>query len=325
MRHFSAPRWRLLSLPGRHFRWRIRGNPLSWLDALPAQTPDLILATSMVDLATLKGLHPGLATVPALYYFHENQFAYPRSRAQHDSVDPQMVQLYGALAADRILFNSAFNRDSFLQGVADLLQRLPDALPDGVSRRLAVKADLCPVPIPPPAPGGRHDPDLILWNHRWDYDKDPALFADAMLDLAAAGHDFRLALLGPRPRQAPPALQRLRDGLGSRILVDARVAPGDYGHWLQRAGIALSTARHEFQGLAMLEATAAGALPLVPNALCYPEQYPEACRYPPGDRDALVRRLGSWLAGGRPPLPDVSHWHGQAPWRKWSALLGVDG
>jgi hypothetical protein len=118
--HFSIE-WHRLELPGRHFRWRIRGNPLSWLDALPQQTPDLIIATSMVDLATLKGLHPRLANVPAYYYFHENQFAYPVSEQQVQSIEPQMVQLYGALTADRLLFNSAFNRDSFLDGVKSLL------------------------------------------------------------------------------------------------------------------------------------------------------------------------------------------------------------
>ena len=83
--------WLPLVLPGRYFRWRIRGNPLSWLDRLPDGSPELILATSMVDLATLKGLHPRLAQVPAYYYFHENQFAYPVSDAQASSIDPLVV------------------------------------------------------------------------------------------------------------------------------------------------------------------------------------------------------------------------------------------
>jgi len=97
----------LFSLPGRHFRWRIRGNPLSWMDSLPDTPPDLIIATSMVDLATLRGLRPEFARVPALLYFHENQFAYPVSAGQHPSIDPQMVQLYAALSATCLAFNSA--------------------------------------------------------------------------------------------------------------------------------------------------------------------------------------------------------------------------
>ena len=75
--------WRVCELTGRHFRWRIRGNPLSWMGRLPADTPDRILATSMVDLATLRGLNPRIAHVPACYYFHENQFAYPAARRRN--------------------------------------------------------------------------------------------------------------------------------------------------------------------------------------------------------------------------------------------------
>ncbi|MDZ7824907.1 MAG: DUF3524 domain-containing protein [Gammaproteobacteria bacterium] len=123
--------WHVLELPGRHFRWRIRGNPLSWLDRLPTAPPDLLIATSMVDLATLRGLHPHLTGVPTLYYFHENQFAYPVSEQQVKSVEPQMVQLYGALSSRRLLFNSAFNRDTFLDGVDSLLRRMPDQVPAG--------------------------------------------------------------------------------------------------------------------------------------------------------------------------------------------------
>ncbi|MGM0671895.1 DUF3524 domain-containing protein, partial [Thioalkalivibrio sp.] len=111
---FDAFDWRVLELPGRHFRWRIRGNPLSWLDHLEGVEADAIIATSMVDLATLRGLHPHLAARPTLYYVHENQFAYPVGHHQVRSVEPQMVQIYAALAADRVAFNSAFNRDSFL-------------------------------------------------------------------------------------------------------------------------------------------------------------------------------------------------------------------
>jgi glycosyltransferase involved in cell wall biosynthesis len=321
MERFDGFEWRLFTLPGRHFRWRIRGNPLSWLESLPRETPQLLLATSMVDLATLKGLQPRLADVPSVYYFHENQFAYPRSDRQHSSVDPQMVQLYGALAAGRIAFNSAYNRDSFLRGVEELLHRLPDAVPKGLARQLENKAVVCPVPLSPPRSGGDRDPGLILWNHRWEYDKDPDLFASAMLELARGGCEFRLALLGPRPTPAPNALVRLRRELPERILVDGRVDAQDYGRWLNRAGIVVSTARHEFQGLAVMEAAAAGALPLVPDALCYPEQYPAQYRYPAAELTALVRRLAEWLGGKRPAGVDVSEWYAETIWERWRTLL----
>ncbi len=319
--HFPEANWRLISLPGRHFRWRIRGNPLSWLDGLPEGTPDLMLATSMVDLATLKGLHPRLARVPSLYYFHENQFAYPRSRQQHDSVDPQMVQIYGALAADRIVFNSVYNRDSFLDGVDELLSKLPDALPTGIVQRLGDKSVLCPVPVIPITAEEPRDPNLILWNHRWEYDKAPELFTQAMLELDRRQLDFRLALLGTRPRRTPESLTTLRKHLGHRIFVDQRLERTQYTQCLARAGIVISTAKHEFQGLAMQEAVSAGALPLAPAALCYPEQYPEHCLYPMGHVQSLVERLEQWLTGNRPEPIRPCQWRIDSLWDDWRELL----
>ena len=319
--------WRCLTLPGRHFKWRIRGNPLSWIDhiAEASQGVDRVLATSMVDLATLRGLQPALAGIPTDYYFHENQFAYPVGLGQRPSVEPQIVQLYGALAADRLLFNSEWNRSSFLDGVAALLRRMPDAVPAGIVERLAPKTAVVPVPIVPPAPGrASRDARLILWNHRWEYDKAPEVFADAVIRLAEAGHAFRLALLGPRPHPPPPALSRIVDALGDRVIANGRVPRGEYDALLHRAGVVVSTAIHEFQGLGMLEATAAGATPLVPDALVYPEQYPAEYRYPAGDADALARRLAGWLGdSARPGAPDVSGWYDTALQALWRQTLST--
>lgn len=315
--------WRRLELPGRNFAWRIRGNPLSWLDALPDETPDLVVASSMVDLATLKGLHPRLVDVPTLYYFHENQFAYPVGENQLRSLEPKMVQLYGALAADRLVFNSAFNRDTFLRGLEDMLKAMPDAVPRGVAERLARKSSICPVAIEPVAAGhpDRRDPGRVVWNHRWEHDKLPSMFADAMIGLAGEGVPFSLALLGKRPRQVPEPLARLRAALPERIIADGRLPGPAYRDLISRAGIVVSTARHEFQGLSVLEAASGGARPLVPDALCYPELYAATYRYPAGNVDALVARLRAWLTEGLPPPADVSPWYSDHLRPEWNGLL----
>ncbi|MCC5888204.1 MAG: DUF3524 domain-containing protein [Gammaproteobacteria bacterium] len=312
--------WQHLELPGRHFAWRIRGNPLSWLDALPTSTPGLIVATSMVDLATIKGLHPRLAKVPCLLYFHENQFAYPASPEQVASVEPQMVQLYGALAADRVAFNSEYNRDSFLAGLNTLLARLPDAVPADVAKRILDRSTILPVPIHPVTPGQRDD-RLILWNHRWEYDKAPEVFAQALLQLAATGVGFRIALLGSQGRVVHPALAQLRRDLPDRIVADGHLEVPAYRTWLGRSGIVVSTAGHEFQGLSVLEAASAGARPLVPDALCYPEYVPVAYRYPAGDVEALTERLSLWLEDGLPPSVDVSSYTAAVLAPRWRGAL----
>ncbi|MCY0966797.1 tRNA-queuosine alpha-mannosyltransferase domain-containing protein [Parathalassolituus penaei] len=344
VQHLQAD-WRVLELPGRFFRWRIRGNPLSWLPELEALLanwqPERILATSMVDIATIKGLCPSLAAVPVSYYFHENQYAYPVTASQHSSVDPLMVQLYGALAADELLFNSLYNRDSYLDGVEQLLKRLPDAVPPGIRERLAGKCQWMPVVVNPVAASAavERDPRLILWNHRWEYDKQPEAFIALLDALTAAGEEFRLALLGGRAPKTPPALKAIRERYADRILVDGRVSRAEYQQWLQRATVVVSTAIHEFQGLSMLEATSAGAIPLVPDRLCYVEQYPSVYRYPccanvnvdaksaavssesAAEREGreLVSLVQAAFAGQLPPC-DVSNWlagNSVTLWQQW--------
>lgn len=312
--------WSLRELPGRHFRWRIRGNPLSWWQQLPTSVPDLIVATSMVDVATIKGLHPQIAHTPVLLYFHENQFAYPVGEHQVRSIEPQMVQLYSALAATRCAFNSHYNLDTFHDGVRRLLAKMPDAVPQGIDEHLREKSVQLAVPVQA-LPGSEKQRGLILWNHRWEYDKAPEIFAEAMIRLAASGVDFKLALLGARAARTPAALQRLRDTLPERIIVDAEVDKAQYRHWLARSAIVVSTALHEFQGLSVMQAVSAGATPLLPDALCYREQYPEIYRYPPGDDEALVSRLQQWLQDRRPAPPDISVFYPQSLLNDWRMLL----
>ncbi len=294
LRQNLAADWRVLELPGRYFRWRIRGNPLSWLDELPELLqdwqPDRILATSMVDITSIKGLNPALASVPVSYYFHENQFAYPQGEGQHSSVDPLMVQLYGALAADECLFNSDFNRRTFLEGVDALLKKLPDCKPASLAGRLADKCALLPVPVKPVATGQK-TAGLIVWNHRWEYDKKPELFLHLLQLLEQRSFNFSLALLGPRPDKTPAVLEEIRRQFSSRIIADGMVSRAQYEQLLGQAQFVVSTAIHEFQGLSVQEAVTAGAVPLLPDDLCYCEQYPHLYRYPSGDMQAAAERL----------------------------------
>lgn len=313
--------WRVLELPGRYFRWRIRGNPLSWLDELPALLdgwqPDRILATSMVDIAAIKGLNPALASVPVSYYFHENQFAYPQGEGQHSSVDPLMVQLYGALAADECLFNSDFNRRTFLAGVDALLKKLPDCKPEALSARLADKCSLLPVPVKAVA-AGQKTAGLILWNHRWEYDKKPELFLQLLQLLEQQSFDFSLALLGPRADKTPPALQAIRQQFSQHIIADGMVSRAEYEQLLGKAQFVVSTAIHEFQGLSVQEAVTAGAIPVLPDDLCYCEQYSDLYRYPSVDVGVAAQRIIS-LAGKGVSAPDLQPLFQNADtlWQEW--------
>ncbi len=319
--HHDNVRWHLLELPGQHFRWRIRSNPLSWIDQLPDSRPDLILATSMVDLACLKGINPGLSDVPAWCYFHENQFAYPKNERQTPSLDHKMVQIYSGLAADRLFFNSEFNRTTYLKGIRGLLKKKSEVDADKICRKLKPKCSVLPIPVAPVSPAPEKDPALILWNHRWEYDKAPQVFLKAVRLLAKKGVSFRLALLGDRSSKPHPALLELRASYPDYIIADEKADSETYRQILSRASIAVSSAIHEFQGLAMLEAASAEVRPLVPDHLCYPEMYPVQYRYPPGDHKALAYKMEKWLTGNMPDPLDVSSWTGPDLRKRWSQLF----
>lgn len=329
--------WTVLTLPPRHFAWRLRGNSLSWayLERERLQRPfDLLLATSMVDLSALRGLVPALAALPAIVYFHENQFAYPVSERQFSSVEPRILNLYTALAADRVVFNSRFNRDSFLDGCRDLLQRLPDYTPASeVAAQLAECGTVLPVPLKPRAfVAGRERKGAlqVVWNHRWEYDKGPEALLRAVRVCMDRKMSFTLHVVGQRFRQAPPAFGELRRLLGS----GGSVTAGEFGfvedearyrQLLRECDVVLSTAAHDFQGLSVLEAVAAGCRPLLPDRLCYPEWFERHWLYPssPGDPEreagdvaAALQSLAELKARGELPVsPDIGalSWEVLAP------------
>lgn len=290
---FGDYHWHILALPPRFFRWRIRGNPLSWLNEPGLREPwDLVIATSMVDLASMRSFHPQLGQTPCVLYMHENQFAFPVSSKQRSSTEPQMVNLYSAISADSVVFNSAWNLDSFLQGTSDFLDNMPDGVPDGVVESLREKSCVIPVPIEDrlfdDAPRALNwaCPHL-LWNHRWEYDKGPERLLNLLQALEKRALPFRLSVVGEQFRSHPAVFDRILQQFENRIehwgFLERRE---DYDRLLAQADIVVSTALHDFQGLSMLEAMASGCVPLAPDRLAYREYVPELCRYESDEQDA---------------------------------------
>lgn len=327
MAHTEAE-WTCLTLPPRHFRWRIRGNPLTW--ALKehhtlSQPYDLVLATSMVDLATLIGLYPHLGRAKKVVYFHENQFAYPESDEQAPQGEAKMVNLYAALAADQVVFNSAYNRDSFIDGARGFLKRIPENLPAAKwLETLRQNARVLPVPVLPIASdvGRQNMPQRIVWNHRWEYDKNPDDFFGALFTLSEEGVAFELAVMGQQFRQTPPVFDQARERLAARIVAWGSQPEAQYNALLASAGIVVSTTWHEFQGLAIMEAAQRGVLPLVPDRLCFPELYPGAYRFD-GTRKGLTDTLRAWLTepSSRPAPLATAQWEWPAWQGEYRALL----
>jgi glycosyltransferase involved in cell wall biosynthesis len=288
VRHLDEHEWTVLTLPPRFFAWRSRGNPLSWVfgerEILESKY-DLIVATSMTNLAALKGIVPPLAATPVIAYFHENQFAYPEQHERKEYQNYKFTNLYTALAADRVLFNSRYNMDTFLDGAGELLSIMPDHVPTGIVEAVKDRSEVLPVPLEGAlytgGSGRSGGPLEIMWNHRWEYDKAPERFFGALYGIREKNIPFKVHVVGQQFRDHPQVFQKAREKLGDCVqswgfVKDER----DYRSILSSADLVVSTALHDFQGLAVLEGVAAGCLPLVPDRLAYRELFPESFRYP---------------------------------------------
>ncbi|WP_261843999.1 tRNA-queuosine alpha-mannosyltransferase domain-containing protein [Aliamphritea ceti] len=295
---FPEHDWTLLTLPARYFSWRIRGNSLSWAfgpeRSTLEQPYDLLIATSMTDLSALKGMVPNLANTPTMVYFHENQFAYPATEKAHKTVEPQILNIYTAASADRILFNTAYNRDTFLHGASALLKKLPDQVPAELVTRLKNRSEVLPVPLEnrlftsPEQSQLKHtdwqDDDQralrIVWAARWEYDKGPGHLLAILQQFETQDIDYRLCLLGQKFRHSPNEFNLITEQFKHRLVQFGYAESRDeYLQWLRGADIFLSTAIHEFQGLSVSEAVTCGCLPLLPAREVYPVLFDETYLY----------------------------------------------
>ncbi|MFQ5655820.1 MAG: DUF3524 domain-containing protein [Planctomycetota bacterium] len=280
LRDHSRHRLDIAMLPGRKWKWRMRTAALHFAPLLAnAERPDLLLVSDFLNLAELEALlPPERRGVPALAYFHENQLTYPLQG--HESRDDHfaLTHVHALLVARKALFNSAFHRESFLAELPRFLDLVPDIdlrwVLDEVTRRSHVMPLGTDLPAREPRlPSGRAP--VILWSHRWEYDKNPAAFLEAVAALKAKGKAFRVRLLGERFRRAPPELEGLRELLGEDLLADGFLGDREaYRSALIDCDIVVSSAIHEFFGLGTLEAIRSGLLPVLPDDLAYPELLP---------------------------------------------------
>ena len=272
----------LITLPGAFWKWRLSGGFVTLAEEGLRQTeslgpPDVVLTTSMVDVAGLRGMLGWGATVPVALYMHENQITYPATGRTRVEQGHGLVTWTSLLAADAVAFNSEFHRTTLFAALPGFLGEFPDLSHAHLLDAVATKSTVLPVgaDLSPIAPGPKVSPPLVLWNHRWDDDKAPEVFLDLMAQLAATGVRFSVALAGERFVDQRHRLDDRVAALGSQVVLDGHLSRDEYQAVLAASSIVVSTALQEFFGLAVVEAMHAGALPVLPERLVYPERVPQ--------------------------------------------------
>jgi glycosyltransferase involved in cell wall biosynthesis len=283
----SRHRVTLVTMEGSFWKWRMMGGAVELADQArrllaEGAIPDLVLATDMVNLPAWLGLmrRDLPAATPIVLYMHENQITYPWRPGEPRDLNYGLINWQSQLAANRVIFNSRHHHDAWFDELPRLLKHFPDY--NHLEQIDAVRARSCVLPVGihcadfPPRPddahGAANTAPLILWNQRWEYDKRPDRFFDLLYRLRDAGFAFRLAVCGENFRKAPHEFETARNELADRIVhwgyLSSRQA---YADLLAQVDLVISTADHEFFGISVLEAICAGAFPLLPARLSYPE------------------------------------------------------
>ncbi|XP_067649515.1 tRNA-queuosine alpha-mannosyltransferase-like [Haliotis asinina] len=462
------------TLPAKKWHWRARTSALYFSQSVPQCGEYRVLFTSSVmNLAELTALRPDLGQLRKVVYFHENQLVYPVRKQQDRDFQYGYNQILSSLVADIVLFNSTYNRDSFLDNIVSFLKLMPDHRPKGLAEQIRPKCHILYFPLSfispdcnkiqntdatlmqvtshstdcqaggsfmysdphteviclqsdplwtsskivklDPSPSGHGECNVqnvkhiltsddiemgkpakelsgdsqqnsqgklgsdagdseeihgdlerlkeletgdgqccvsqsscvggqttqmnslcgtkdrqlhIVWAHRWEHDKDPETFFQTLFRLHDEGYQFQVSVMGETFTDVPEIFSEAKLKLGDHIVTwGYQGSKGDYFTTLQAADVAVSTARHEFFGVAMLEAVHCGCYPLCPDNLVYPEIFPAQCLYRTASQ--LYKRLREYCR--KPHLPrtqrpqiDLHRFQWETLQEKYEEILYVD-
>ncbi|HKI48006.1 MAG TPA: DUF3524 domain-containing protein [Desulfobacteria bacterium] len=294
----------LVTLPARFWKWRMRGAALYFLKNIPPiEDYDGLITSDLMSLSDFRSLM-GEGCPPALVYFHESQITYPLAPGEAMDVHFGFTDITTALAANRILFNSHTHFEAFFSKLPGFLKMMPDFRPtwlmDEIRSRAGVLYPGCDMDgFQDSVSPVRSKPPLVIWNHRWEFDKNPKDFFSALDEMIKRGFDFRLALLGENFQNCPKEFIAARKRYGKRIVhYGYEPARSAYEAWLKEGTVVISTARQENFGISMVEAISAGCIPLLPHRLSYPEIIPQSFRddFLYSDQGELVEKLARCLS-----------------------------
>ena len=277
----------IISLKGVYWKWRMHGGAITLAEKFnkkysKEEHPDLILTTDMLNLPLFHSFIN--KKIPTVTFFHENQLTYPWSSKDRDKIKKRdhhygFINYSTALKSDTILFNSKFHLDSFIDALKIFLKQFPDHR--GLSnidiiknksivsylgldlKRFDKYKELSKNKIP-----------IILWNHRWEYDKNPNVFFHTLKILKESNIKFNLVILGEQFATEMDEFKNAKNYFADEIIhVGYCDSFKDYAKWLWKCDILPVTSNQDFFGLSIMEAIYCNCTPLLPNRLAYPELF----------------------------------------------------
>ena len=280
---YSSHHIDVISLPGKKWKWRIHGGAVTLAEKFIKNNKkyDLIIASDFLNLPVFKSLCSNrLNNTKIVIYFHENQITYPWPPNDKDvelkrDLHYAYINYTSSLVSDFNFFNSQYHLNSYLDGLKKYLKKMPDynnweSLTDisNKSKVLYLGCDLNKMDLNKKY----NDIPIILWNHRWEYDKNPELFFNTLIKIKDKNIDFKLVVVGENFNDYPNIFDIAKEKLKDNILHFGYCKTyNEYLSWLQKADILPITSMQDFFGVSIVEGIYAELLPVLPNRLSYPE------------------------------------------------------
>ena len=273
----------ILSLPGKKWKWRMHGGAVTISKYFLEKNKkyDLILVSDFLNLPVFKSLcsHKLKGTKIAIY-FHENQITYPWSPDDEDvklnrDLHYAYINYTSSLVSNHNFFNSNYHLTSYMQGLKKYLKKMPDfnniETIETIKNKCSVLYLGCDLKKNK-YKKNNNDVPIILWNHRWEYDKNPSLFFESLYKIKNKNINFKLVVLGESFTNSPSIFKEAKDKLKDEILHFGFCESfEEYMHWLSISDILPVTSNQDFFGVSIVEGIYAAALPILPNRLSYPE------------------------------------------------------
>ncbi len=279
----------LLSMSGRHWKWRMAHSAIHFSNKIIEleKEYDLILSTSFTNIATLRGLMISRGIKDAWYnqvpinvYFHENQITYPWSENDPDIILKRdnhygWINYLSCLAADRVIFNSDYHRADFIGVLPSFLKQFPDETSSGEIEIIRDKSHVLSIGVDIKSMLELeqivNEIPIIIWNHRWEYDKNPRDFFDVLMQLNSEGLQFEVIVAGQKYKRSPKVFEEAKANLGDKIIHWGYAkSRQDYLHLLAKSDIIPVTSNQDFFGISAVEGIASGCYPILPNRLAFP-------------------------------------------------------
>lgn len=274
----------IIGLPGVNWKWRMHGGAVTLANQLNTYKKhiDLIICSDFLNLPVFKSLiQKEFKNIPIIVYFHENQISYPWSPIDRDPPQKRDLHYYyinytSSLCSKWNLFNSSYHMDSYIKGLKSYLKMMPDHMNIESIKDVEEKSSVlyigCDLIKLDSIKTNIANKALILWNHRWEFDKNPESFFNTLFKLKENDIDFNLAVLGESFEIYPDIFDIAKEKLKEHIVQWGYCKSGEeYKKWLQKADIVPITSIQEFFGISAVEAAHSKIYPILPNRLSYPE------------------------------------------------------